>query len=196
MTANKYELALFMMIRNQIFFTGKKLQKSEDEINKMAADTMSEIMKGIDFKRAQRIYAKVSQSDEPNQEEIKEVKSLRWLALNFPRIEKPQNEGDKLCSCINRYCNSAADLIERLAAENEKFKEQLDEYPFKCKVGNNSEIYSKSIEDYDRLIADIGAEANETFVNKFLEKAISTRNYFEIKTLVTTVLNEIVGEKA
>lgn len=68
-----------------------------------------------------------------------------------------------------------------------------EEYPFKCKVGNNSEIHSKSIEDYDRLIEDIQAEAYKAFVHKLLEKAISTRNYFEIKSIVTTVFNELVG---
>ena len=125
MTTNKYELALFMMIRNQIFFTGKRLQKSEDEINKMAADTMGEVIKAIDFERAQRIYSRASQNDEPKQEEIKEVKSLRWLALNFPLIKNPQNEGDKLCSCINLYCTAAADLIEKLAAENTDLKRQI-----------------------------------------------------------------------
>ncbi len=125
MQANKYELALFMMIRNQILFTGQELKKSERQISFMAADTMKEVIKFIDFKRAAELYAEACKNDEPKQEEIKEVKSLRWLALNFPVIKNPMNEGDKLCSCINRYCNSAADLIEKLVAENTDLKRQI-----------------------------------------------------------------------
>ena len=50
-------------------------------------------------------------------------------------------------------------LINRQKAEIERLIAEQEEYPFKCKVGNNSEIHSKSIHDYDKLIADISAEA-------------------------------------
>lgn len=49
--------------------------------------------------------------------EIKEAKSLRWLANQFPKVENPKDNGDRLCNCINLYCTNAAELIERQAAE-------------------------------------------------------------------------------
>ena len=99
-------------------------------------------------------------------------------------------KGDDRCGLkgckIARY---ALDLINRLQADCENYKQvaehqqklNLDksfeikrlkeEYPFKCKVGNNSEIHSKSIEDYDRLINDIQAEAYKEFAERLKGKA-------------------------
>ena len=90
------------------------------------------------------------------------------------------------------------DLINRLQAENEKLSKQCDCYDkiLKCikteafsghkdPVGEKGDCGHKSI---------CQAEAYKEFVDKFLEKAISTRNYFEIKSLATTVLNELVGD--
>ena len=51
--------------------------------------------------------------------EIKEAKSLRWLANQFPKVENPKNNGDRLCNCINLYCTNGAELIEKLYEENE-----------------------------------------------------------------------------
>lgn len=47
-------------------------------------------------------------------EEIKEVKSLRWLANMFPYIENPQDETDKMSNAIHIYCSAGADKIEEL----------------------------------------------------------------------------------
>ena len=83
----------------------------------------------------------------------------------------------------------------RQQAEVESLKEQLEEYPFKCKVGNNSEIHSKSIQDYDRLIDDIQAEAVKEFAERL--KAVShpyadTQMVFELQ--IDNLVKEIVGE--
>lgn len=54
---NNYKIALFMVIRNsQIMPKGIKLGKSEKEINKMAYETMCEVLTMIDFERAKKIY--------------------------------------------------------------------------------------------------------------------------------------------
>ena len=47
--------------------------------------------------------------------EIKEVKSLRWLANMFPFTENPKDEEGKICNAINVYCTAGADKIEELA---------------------------------------------------------------------------------
>ena len=52
-----YKIALFMVIRNsQVMPKGIKLGKSEKEINRMAYETMCEVLTMIDFKRAEEIY--------------------------------------------------------------------------------------------------------------------------------------------
>ena len=54
---NKYKIALFMVIRNsQTIPKGIELGKSEKEINKMAYETMCEVLTMLDFKRAEEIY--------------------------------------------------------------------------------------------------------------------------------------------
>lgn len=70
--------------------------------------------------------------------------------------------------CTSKLSENALALINSQQAEVERLKEQLEEYPFKCKVGNNSEIHSKSIQDYDRLIDDIQAEAVKEFAEKLI----------------------------
>ena len=50
-----------------------------------------------------------------NEKEIKEVKSLRWLANMFPFIENPKDEEDKMMNTINVYCTAGADKIKELA---------------------------------------------------------------------------------
>lgn len=70
----------------------------------------------------------------------------------------------------------ALDLINRQQAEIEALKKVVvDDYAT----------------EYDEKIK---AEAVKDFVDRLLEKAISTRNYFEIKSLVTTVAKEVAGD--
>lgn len=53
----KYKIALFLVIRNsQIIQKGKKLKKTEKEINKMAYETLCEILTMINFNRAEELY--------------------------------------------------------------------------------------------------------------------------------------------
>ena len=61
--------------------------------------------------------------------EIPEVKSLRWLANMFPKFEKPQDDSDKLSTCIHIYCTAAADRLEAMAAELEKIKQEREKPP-------------------------------------------------------------------
>lgn len=78
---------------------------------------------------------------------------------------------------ISKICCEAAGELETV------------EYPFKCKVGNNSEIHSKSIQDYDKLIADISAEA----IIEFATRLILEAGYFGRAVAVKTI-NDLVHE--
>lgn len=52
-----YKLALFMIIRNsQVKPLGIKIGKSDKEINKMAYETMCQVLNMVDFKRSEEIY--------------------------------------------------------------------------------------------------------------------------------------------
>lgn len=59
-------------------------------------------------------------------EEIGEVKSLRWLANNFPFIENPEDDADKISNAIHVYCTAGADKIEALNEELVELKELLN----------------------------------------------------------------------
>ena len=72
------------------------------------------------------------------------IKALQWLIFNFPLLEKPKDETDKICNCINLYCTNALDLINRQKAEIERLQKEGKEavscftrmeslYKIKCK---------------------------------------------------------------
>lgn len=54
--------------------------------------------------------------------EIPEVKSLRWLVFNFPFVEEPKDEADKITNAIHVYCSAAADKIEEIQKELNELK--------------------------------------------------------------------------
>ncbi len=54
---SKEILALFMIIRNsKVLPTGLKLEKSEEEINKISYETMLQVFNIIDFNKAKEKY--------------------------------------------------------------------------------------------------------------------------------------------
>ena len=55
---DKYKLAFFVMLRNNIMAQGLELGKSMDEINSMAVDVMEECVGMVDMKRAEKDYLK------------------------------------------------------------------------------------------------------------------------------------------
>lgn len=61
-----------------------------------------------------------------NNNEVPAAKSLRWLAMQFPKVENPQDDADRLQNCINLYCTNAAYLIECQNAEIERLKAEND----------------------------------------------------------------------
>lgn len=47
------------------------------------------------------------------------IKSLKWLISNFPEIENPKDEADRISNCIHLYCQNAVDELNRQQAEIE-----------------------------------------------------------------------------
>lgn len=86
--------------------------------------------------------------------EIKEAKSLMWLAYQFPKIENPEGANDKLWNCINLYCTNAADLIKRQKAEIERLQKET----------------SQTIESIRKLARDTIRDTKSEAIKEFAER--------------------------
>lgn len=58
--------------------------------------------------------------------EVPEVKSLRWLAFQFPFTKEPKDETDKMCNAIHIYATAGADKIESQAKTIELMRQELE----------------------------------------------------------------------
>lgn len=126
--------------------------------------------------------------------EIKEAKSLRWLANQFPKVENPKDNSDRLCNCINLYCTNAAELIERLQAENERLNG--------C-VKTEDEVRAIANETIQAGIKTIKAEAYKECIEK-VKEYIDTHEHLSCeececvpisKNGLDNLLKELVGEE-
>lgn len=102
-----------------------------------------------------------------------------------------------LCNnCISEIERNALDLINRQQAEIEKLKAEEEKYPFKCVMPFNSMVCSKSIEDYDRFVGDIGADAIKEFAERLREKAYLTdrKVYAVLRDDIDNLVKEMVGD--
>lgn len=59
---------------------------------------------------------------------VPEAKSLRWLAIQFPFIQDPKDDTDKLSNAIHLYATAGADCIDRLSAEVATFYDFWQRY--------------------------------------------------------------------
>ena len=41
-------------------------------------------------------------------------KQLKWLTFNFPYVEDPKDDTDRICNCIHLYCENAVAVIDEL----------------------------------------------------------------------------------
>jgi FtsZ-binding cell division protein ZapB len=55
------------------------------------------------------------------------IKSLKWLIFNFPEIENPKDDADKISNCIHLYCQNAVDELSRQKAKIERLKARNNE---------------------------------------------------------------------
>ena len=64
----------------------------------------------------------------PCNEELKipEAASLGWLCHNFPFIEEPKDDYDKIMSCIFMYSYNAIRKLEELTIENIQLKTEIN----------------------------------------------------------------------
>lgn len=96
--------------------------------------------------------------------EIKEAKSLRWLAIQFPLVENPKDDIEKLQSCINLYCTAAAEKIEQLTEENEKLQRlanlrQRD-------LDNSNDLLFKAEDEVARLREELAKRPPKLIITK------------------------------
>ena len=61
------------------------------------------------------------------------VKSLKWLQIQFPWIDNPEDNTDKMCNAINTYAkaaeikiNTLEDLLDKKTKECEDLKRKLE----------------------------------------------------------------------
>lgn len=83
-------------------------------------------MRGMIQEAARRLLQMVP--DHPVKAGASEVKSLRWLANMWPLVEKPEDDADKMSTCIHLYCTAAADRVEQMAEAIENLREKLKAY--------------------------------------------------------------------
>ena len=103
----------------------------------------------------------------PCKEFCGDLGKLQQNALDL--INSQQAEIERLSNSAEQWEETAKDLLigkEKDKAEIEKLKKVDEAYPCKVDVGNNCLVYAKSLDDYDRLIGDISAEAIKEFKNK------------------------------
>ena len=125
------------------------------------------------------------------------IKALEWNISKF---------GEEVCfgymdkdGCKKVDAKDILDIINRKKAEIERLKTEEEKYPFKCVMPFNSMICSKSIDDYDRLIDDIEAEAIKEFAERLKEQSDSHFDYSELvfeigEEKIDNLVKEMEGE--
>ena len=133
-----------------------------------------------------RRYTLTKYIDEQIKREIPEAKSLRWLAINFPKIENPKDDIERMQNCIHTYCVNGADLINRQEAEIERLKRILDSYALQ---------YGTAV-DKDRFLRQAKSEA----IKEFAER-LKLNGYWDIDLPdyvfvddIDNLVKEMVGE--
>lgn len=58
--------------------------------------------------------------------DVPEAKSLRWLAMQFPYIENPKDDCDRLSNAIHLYASRGSECIYRLYSEVVSLRSQLE----------------------------------------------------------------------
>lgn len=88
----------------------------------------------------------------------------------------------------------ADEEIEYLKAEIERLKEEGNKYPCRVRMNENSIVRTKSLEDYDRLIGDISAEAIKEFAERLKSDLGRIPQYHFTRSEVEWSINTFVKE--
>lgn len=135
--------------------------------------------------------------------EIKEAKSLRWLAVQFPKVENPKDDVDRMQNCINLYCTNAADLINNLQADKEALiagQETMQKHieclqaeieQYKARVFNDTQYIEKIEVENNKQRAEIKMLNNK--VNS-LKKYDKERDIALHSRLIATARAEAIKE--
>ena len=94
----------------------------------------------------------------------KVIKALEWLIVNFPKQDNPKDDSDRLCNCINLYCQNAVDLIKRQQAESERYQKNEVEATKICE-----QMFVQLGELRERVLFDIIKAKKEAY-KEFAEK--------------------------
>ena len=99
------------------------------------------------------------------------IKALGWLIFNFPRQEKLKDDSDKLCNCINLYCQNAIDLINRQKAEIERLEKEVDRLS-QCVLYHDGHI-ADDIKEFADMVFELFPEDKQfTTISRFAIKHI------------------------
>ena len=94
---------------------------------------------------------------------------LKWAALNL--IDRQKAEIERLQKLGAAATRRLVEVKAEANKEIERMKEEANKYPCKVRMNENSIVRSKSLEDYDRLIGDISAEAIKEFAERLKTKS-------------------------
>ena len=114
--------------------------------------------------------------------------------------------------CRKMLLKATLDLINRLQAENERLKRELNlvcensisaKLPHCVLCGNNVAVLTKDLKGYDEFIADISAEAykqciekvKEYYKNKLQNYQFNYDDYCKLCEELNNLLKELVGDK-
>ena len=102
------------------------------------------------------------------------------------------------CSCVDKLNEATIDLINRQRAEIESLSQNniSTKYP-NCVLCSKGVIFTKSLEDYDKLIGDISADAVKEFAERLKQNLdISVCGYSseEVTYTVELTIDNLVKE--
>lgn len=109
----------------------------------------------------------------------KVIKSLKWLVFNFPKIENPKDDTDKMCNCINLYCQNAIDLINRQETKIERLEKE-------------NHLKELEIKEFVLMIGECRAGAIKEFAERLKENKFTHKNFGEL--VVVEDIDNLVKE--
>lgn len=131
-----------------------------------------------------------------NNNEVPAAKSLRWLAMQFPKVENPQDDVDRMQNCINLYCTNAAYLIECQNAEIERYKSVLPYLEHQ-----NMDFCGVLCDFAEELINKAKADAIKEFAKRLKETKIKPEfpwddfyDFYVTAIAIDTLVKEMTGE--
>ena len=104
------------------------------------------------------------------------IKALEYCNTDVRESTCPKCAFYKKHRCSTLMLNAISDLINRQKAEIEKLKVELKQKnPYEeygnCVAIGDSLIFTHTLNDYDKLIKDIGAEAIKEFAKLIIDKS-------------------------